>query len=150
MTEMTAKFKKEDGNIIDELGSIFVMAFIFALILAFAVYGRMVQTRLAIDNIAKEYLYEMEQEGTLAKESQALMTADLAAMGVEIDTDAGGWGVTDIDNQVPYGDEVVLECHVQFKNPLFQVFSGSTWVSGALSIDENLHYAVNFKATSKW
>lgn len=152
--KMAAKFEKEDGNIIDELGSVFVMALIFALILAFAVYGRLVQTRLAIDNIAKEYLYEMEQEGGLTAAAQAAMVSDLSAMGVEINTSApnGGWGDTVVgdDVQVPYGDEVILDCSMRFPNPLFQVFGHPTFVSEALNVEEMLEYSVYFKATSRW
>lgn len=136
----------EKGNIIDQLGSIIVMAFVFAMILAFAAYGKIVQAKLSINNIAKEYLYRMEQNGLMTSEDMAEMTEKLANEGITV-IENGFNGTT--TEQVPYGEEVILICNVEFENPLYSVFKEGSYIviSG---FPEKLQYGVSLPATSKW
>ena len=137
--------QNEEGNIIDQMGAIIVMIFIFAMIMAYAAYGRTVQIRLRIDNASKEALYAMEQEGFMSDKTKEKLEASFAEEGVTVTS----WGETTTE-QVAYGDPVTLECSVVFKNPFFLAFNtSSTWfdLSG---FKEDSTYEVKMSATSKW
>lgn len=134
----------EHGNVIDQLGSIIVMAFVFAMILAYAAYGNVVQKRLSIDNTAKEYLYKMEQEGLLTDADKANMTKDLADAGVTVEDFNGT-----TTKQVAYGDKVELICKVKFENPLYTVFKKDSLISIS-GFEETIEHTIKMSATSKW
>lgn len=141
------KFKKtqtEEGNIIDQLGSIIVMVFIFAMILANAAYGSSVQKRLNIDNVAKTYLYIMEQNGYLSEEDETNMTNELASLGVSVVSFEGT-----TKTQVAYGDRVTLQCKVEFQNPLYSVFENGAVVN-LPGFPSTISYNIYSTATSKW
>lgn len=137
---------QEKGNIIDQLGSIIVMAFVFAMILAFAAYGKIVLMKLAVNNTAKEYLYKMEQNGYMSDDDQKEMTAKLEERGITVQED-GFTGTT--SSQVPYGDQVVLMCKVEFTNPLYSVFKEGSYIV-IPGFPDKLTYDVSLSATSKW
>lgn len=139
--------RMEPANIIDELGSIFVMIFIIALILLYTAYGKLTQERLAINNIAKEYLYKMEETGYLSDEDMDRMEADMKNIGVtEIIFDT----VNTDTKQVPYGDSVTLAFNVIFPNPLFETFSRDGSYIRVMGFDPYLSYDVNISSTAKW
>lgn len=142
--EKSKKNPTEEGNVVDQLGSIIVMMFIFAMILAFAAYGNSVQKRLNIDNIAKQYLYAMEQNGFLSEDDQKSMSDKLADIGVTI---VNFDGTT--DTQVAYGDEVILDCDVEFQNPLYSVFENGRVVN-LPGFPATISYEIYISATSKW
>ena len=135
---------KEEGNIIDQLGAIIVMLFVFSMILAYAAYGKTVQQKLTIDNIAKEYLYEMEQTGYL-KNKDALTTA-LIDNGITVTDDYAGTTTT----QVAYGDKVILSFQCEFPNPLFTTFANDSKLFHGTGLSEMNTYTVYMTATSKW
>lgn len=147
---MREKIRKEnlteEGNIIDQLGSIIVMVFVFAMILANAAYGKTVQMKLSIDNIAKEYLYAMEQNGILDADNKNNMVSDLADIGVTVVDDFAG---STVEKQAAYGDKVKLICHVQFENPLYSVFENGVVVT-IPGFVQTIDYEINMSATSKW
>lgn len=136
----------EQGNIIDQLGSIIVMFFVFAMILAYAAYGNVVQKRLSIDNVAKKYLYLMEQNGQLTSDDQTDMTNELANYGVTV---VNYDGTTTVNTRVAYGDTVNLVCHVLFENPLYSVFETGDLIK-IPGFNQNIEYTVELSATSKW
>ena len=136
----------EPANIIDELGSIFVMIFIIALILVFTSYGKLTQQRLAINNIAKEYLYKMEETGYLSVDDMVKMETDMKEIGVTELT----FGPETDTQQVTYGDSVTLAFHVVFPNPLFSTFSQEDSYIKILGFDPDLGYDVNISSTAKW
>ena len=147
--------KKEQGNVIDYLGSLFVVAFIFVMILAYAAYGKVTQQRLAIDNCAKEYLYRMEEYGFIAKDAASVVghsptIAELVdsyeAIGVEAVVDEANTTVS----QVGYGDPVTLTLTATFDNPLFTTFGDEDSMFSILGFDEKLAYNVSISSTAKW
>lgn len=151
--------KMDIGNIVDQLGSMLIMMFCFALIFAMSAYGKMVEMKLDINNICKTYLYQMEQDGCLTTTNQASMLNELANIGVMIDGDTLkdttnlGDGA---DNQAAYGDKMKLVCHAKFTNPLYQLLGKETkpqndnlyFVVPGLS--PTLSYTVELSATAKW
>ena len=148
-------FKRlEYGNVIDQIGSILVVAFIFALILAYSAYGKLTQERLAVDNVAKEYLYKMEEYGYLRSEDEANLESDMSAVGATI-TDYGETtrenGAAHADDvQVTYGDQVILDLTLTYPNPFFNVFSSeNSWIK-VMGFEEMIEYKIRMSATAKW
>lgn len=137
---------KEDGNFIDMMGSLFIMVFIFALILAFAAFGSMVRTRLAIDNNAKEYLYQMEQSGFLSSTLKDQFKNNLEGLGctnVVIDATS---------DKVPYGSSIKLGYECEYPNPLYKYISeeknGNAMGFGIIGISQTIHYKNTMTATA--
>lgn len=143
--------RMENGNIIDELGSIFVMIFIVALILVYTAYGRLTQERLAVNNIAKEYLYKMEEQGYLSPDDKINMENDLASEvdGITVAWDAVTQNVNP-EQQVTYGDTVTLSFSVTFPNPLFMTFSRDESYVKIPGFSNTLTYPVSVSSTAKW
>ncbi len=137
---------REEGNIIDQLGAIIVMGFIFALLLVYAAYVKSVQMKLRIDNVSKEYLYVMEQEGYLSDANLANLVADLEAEEVAV---TNGFAGTTFD-QVPYGDQVVLTYECEFTNPLFKTFGQDDSMFHIPGFEQMNTYDVWMSATAKW
>lgn len=148
--------RKENGNAIDLIASVFVVAFIFALILSYACYGKTVQERLAIDNIAKKYLYRMEENGYMLPAEKDMMVADLGRIGATVEengwtvTTSSGTYVTD-ESQVTYGDTVTLACKVKFPNPFYQTFgTAGAFFRMNRYTEEYVSYEIVMSSTSKW
>lgn len=137
--------RDEKGNIIDQLGSIIVMAFVFAMILAFASYGKIVLMKLTVNNTAKEYLYKMEQNGYMTENDRDAMSEKLAEYGITVVDEYAGT----TKSQVPYGDQVKLMCEVEFTNPMYSVFKEGSYIV-IPGFPEKLSYNVSLTATSKW
>ena len=137
---------REDGNIIDQLGTIIIMLFIFSMVLAYAAYGKTVQQKLMIDNTAKEYLYIMEQTGYLQDTDKGTLTTSLNDKGITVTDDFAG---TDF-NQVAYGDKVTLSFQCEFQNPLFTTFSKDSALFHIPGLNKMITYTVYMTATSKW
>ena len=145
----------EKGTVIDQVGSVLVVAFIFALILAYSAYGKIVQQRLLINNVAKEYLYVMEENGYMSDEDFESFVNDMAYIGVTVNaTDVSNMGangyLTD-DIQVTYGDKVTLAFTAEFENPFFSLFTkegGSMF--RIMGFDEKISYDVVRSSTAKW
>lgn len=142
----------EYGNVIDQIGSILVVIFIFALILAYSAYGKLTQERLAVDNVAKEYLYKMEEYGYLRSEDEDAMVLAMNQVGATVVS----FGETtrekesSSDAQVTYGDQVVLDLTLSYPNPLFNVFSrDNSWIK-IFGFDEEISYHIRMSATAKW
>lgn len=146
-------FKRlEYGNVIDQIGSILVVVFIFALILAYSAYGKLTQERLAVDNVAKEYLYRMEEYGYLRSEDEDAMVAAMESVGAKVvsfgDTTREKESGSDV--QVTYGDQVVLDLTLSYPNPFFNVFSSdNAWIK-ILGFEKEIQYHVRMSATAKW
>lgn len=145
----------EDGNVIDQIGSIIVVAFIFCLILAYSAYGKITQERLSINNVAKEYLYKMEEIGYMSTEDFANFKDDMAAIGAIVNaasvSELGAQGVQTDDTQVTYGDKVTLAFNVEFENPFYSIFTkegGSLF--RIMGFDEKISYDVIMSSTAKW
>lgn len=109
--------KKEDGDMIDMMGSVLVLIFVFGMVLAYFSYSKMIQMKMSIDNIAKEYLYQMEESGQFTTAMQNSMKAELQALGCTVNnfTGTSPTGST----QAGYGSVITLKCSVTFPNPLY-------------------------------
>lgn len=144
-------FHKEPGNIIDQLAGVLTMCFMFAALLAYICFGRMVQIRLDIDNIAKKYLYQMEQDGYLTDDNQKEMEKELKAIPeikmtenpVTIDTSL----TTTASSPADYGGIVTLDFTVQIHNPLYDHFKKPGWFH--VDVNETEEYHVNISSTAK-
>lgn len=121
----------------------------FALILAYASYGKITQERLAIDNVSKEYLYKMEEVGYLSDDDRDRLIEDMAAIGVVVN-DFSANGVSTNTTQVTYGDKVTLALNVTFENPLYTTFSRNDSYIRFLGFEENLSYNIVMSSTAKW
>ena len=147
----------EAGNIIDQMGSIFVMVFMFVMVLVFAGYSKMVMMRINIDTVTKGYLYQMEEEGCLTAEMQQYMKEELRDIGVNygVDGDAISFaGTSNLgDDQAPYGSRITLQCSMSFPNPMYETIGqekkGDTWFT-IPGLARTLDYTVKMTATSKW
>lgn len=170
----TKKNKKEPGNIVDQMGSLFVMVFMLVMVLVLIAYSKMVQMRISIDNVVKEYLYQMEEEGCLTEEMQASMKEELRDLGVDYGSAGEAIsfaGTSNLGtNQAAYGDKVTLVCTMTFPNPLYETISaekkgnGHTWEvddAGNLKsrdatwftiagLEQTITYTAKMSATSKW
>ena len=142
----------EYGNAIDQIGSILVVVFIFALILAYSAYGKLTQERLAVDNVAKEYLYKMEEYGYLRSEDEDAMVLAMESVGAEVVSfgDTTREKESASDAQVTYGDQVILDLTLSYPNPFFNVFSSdNAWIK-ILGFEEDIQYHIRMSATAKW
>lgn len=138
--------RKEEGNFIDQMGSIIVLAFVFVMILAFAAYGRLTEARLEFNNVAKTYLYRMEEYGYLRDEDRAQMVGDFEAAGAyEVAVNAGTTSV-----QQAYGDKVALDVTVEFQNPLYTVFSTEGAMFKIFGFSTGISYNIKRESTAKW
>lgn len=138
--------EKENGNFIDMMGSLFIMVFIFILILVFTAYGSMVRSRLAIDNNAKEYLYQMEQSGFLSSTLKTQFKNNLEGLGctnVKIDATS---------DKVPYGSSIKLGYECEIPNPLYKYIAeekkGNAMGFGMIGISPTIHYKNTMTATA--
>jgi len=145
----------EEGTVIDQIGSVLVIAFIFCLILAYAAYGKVTQQRLAINNIAKEYLYRMEENGYMSDDDFNHFISDMSLIGVTINAadvaSLGAQGEQTDYIQVTYGDKVTLAFTAEFENPFFSLFTkegGSLF--RIMGFDEKISYDVVTSSTAKW
>jgi len=140
--------KKESGSmLIDEIGSLLVLVFMIAMILAYAGYSKSVQTRLSIDSIAKKYLYQMEAQGYLSTNMQADMTNDMAGIGVTIENFSG---TSHTAVQAGYGDKITLGCTLSFDNPLYSFFTVEKGGLFSAIIEDTIEYSINMSSTAKW
>lgn len=140
----------EKGNVIDQIGSVIVLAFMFCMILAYSAYGKITQERLLINNTAKEYLYRMEENGYMSPEDIVNFENDMKAIGATVTSLEANGEETDCD-QVTYGDKVTLAFNVEFENPFFSVFTkegGSLF--RIMGFDEKISYDVVMSSTAKW
>ena len=169
------KNKRESGNIVDAMGSLFVVILLFAMILVMAAYGSLVEKKLAIDNTVKEYLYLEEQYGYLRGAPSELPKSYTCSNGV-INTSGLAAG-SDAENlvrdlctnngvtkviiesgttrvQQAYGNEVVLKVTVTFNNPIFkEVGTNSKNGPGLFKVfglKQEITYTIEYKATSRW
>lgn len=148
------KWKKEEANFIDSLGSIYVVMFALGIIILFACYTKIIETVARIDSTCMTYLGVIEQNGYLPTDYEAALKNDLAYLGVVPSTiDLTGSDV-EAKGQVTYGNIVKLQIKLDIKNPIYYIFSDNvnskSWLklSGILP---NLHYEpAPYTSTSKW
>ena len=152
-----ASKKQEPGTLFfDELGSIFIIFLTVSLILAYACYSSLINTKLAINDIAKTYLYQMEQYGYLSDQLQAEMRAELALIGVETEDDCFAATYYKGTNQAKYGEIITLSCDVNFPNPLYAYLSVEEHPDDngilflIMGLQPRIHYTVEKASTSKW
>jgi len=157
--------KKEQGSMVSFVGVFFVMVTTFIMIMVTIAYTRLAFFKMECDNISKKYLSYMEQDGYLTIERQLAMKTELESIWAS--SGATGSYIVNVLNfdgttivQVPYGDEVVLCCEMQFDNPMYSVASqtkydaehGKTFISDMLSsvIPAKMNYVINISTTAKW
>lgn len=152
-----APFQMEAGNIVDQLGSLLVMLFMFVMVMVFAAYSKSAMMRISIDNITKEYLYQMEQYGCLTTEMQAAMRQELRDIGVDYGTNGetiSFEGTSNLgDHQATYGDRVTIVCTMTFPNPIYEVVSSEkkgNMLFTVAGIPRTISYTSKMSATSKW
>ena len=158
------KIGVENGDFVDNMGVLFVMLFVFALMMSFFCYAKIVQMKLDVDHIAKRYLYQMEQYGYLPTDVEgntinSLKNA-LELAGCDKDTFALDLSVTPygIDDQVEYGKPVRLRFTIKGKNPFYTYFYGNDDTNpnskkGLLFynwIPKDFDIVVDVESTSKW
>lgn len=147
---MQKEKKIEKGNIIDQLGSIILVAFVFALILAYSGYGKVTQERLAINNVAKEYLYKMEEQGYLSSDNEDLLVSDMKSIGATVNSTKLEDGTATSTSQVTYGDKVTLALQVSFSNPFYTLFGMKNSQFHIPGFEKELNYIVRMSSTAKW
>lgn len=141
--------KNEEGSmLIDEMASLLVMVFVFVMVLVYISYTQMIQTKMVIDNKAKEYLYAMEEEGYLTTTLKNEMKSELEALGCNV-VSFTGTTVT----QVEYGKGIKLYCKVTFPNPLYKNLSSEKHGGGIftmIGLTDTITYEIKMSSTSKW
>lgn len=139
---------KEYGTIVDELSCLLIMLFMTMLILVYAAYGKTVQYRLNIDNIAKSHLNQMEQNGYLDMNS---LRSDMAKIGVTLVE--GTWS-NSTTSQVKYGDVVTITGDVSFANPLYDIMNKKDGkpkdIMFFVKVPSTISYHVKMSATAKY
>ena len=114
---------REDGNVIDLMAGVLVMVLIFAVIIVMVSYGSLVDKKLTINSVVKDYLYLAEQQGGLTVGDVENLKAEIKGYGANADSvtinGATNWVDKDNGNQVPYGDKIDLEVTVSFTNPVY-------------------------------
>ncbi len=145
----------ERGNVVDYIAAIFIMLFLFACTLALINYSKIIQMRLKADNIAKTYLYKMEENGYLKSISLSGGYSDKEAL-INAFEEAGFNDVNILTDtttkQVAYGDEIVLAVSLSMSNPLYDAFGGSKerYLFGIKGLDRTFTFQIRMKSTSKW
>ena len=151
--------RQEHGTLFfDEIGSIFIIFLTFSLILAFACYAKLITIKLSVNNITKEYLYQMEQYGYLSADLQDNMREDLNKMNIHTEDDCFTGTSHGATNQARYGEKITLVCDVFFENPLYTYLSSKEHpdehgILFTIDIPESnkyIYYTVEMLSTSKW
>ena len=143
----------EEGNVIDEIGSVLVMILVFALILVFAAYGKVTMQHLAVNNVAKEYLYRMEENGCLTSDEVTSLKADMKSTGVTNTEDTDFLSnASDVETQVTYGAKVTLSLKVKIPNPLYTTFGNkdNLLYKSVMGFPQTFSYPIVMSSTSKW
>ena len=148
--------KREDGNIIDQMGSCIVMLMIFAMIIAMVSYGKLTNMRLAIDGTVRNFLYIEEQEGYLSgvgsttpQQNAAALTSSLRQVGCT----SVAINPATTQTQVGYGEPVVLDVTVKFPNPIYTNLSSErhphAWFT-VPGLPREITYRIVYSSTSRW
>lgn len=144
--------KKEDGDMVDMMGSVLVLIFVFGMVLAYFSYSKMIQMKMSIDNIAKEYLYQMEESGQFTTAMQNSMKAELQALGCTVNnfTGTSPTGAT----QAGYGSVITLKCSVTFPNPLYTNLGTAshtgTFDFVTIATNANITYTIERKSVARY
>lgn len=145
--------KKTDANVVDQLGTVFMVAFCLGLIVMFACYTKITETVMRIDSCCLTYLNVMEQQGYLPAEYLDQFSTDLQNLGV---TRANLTTTPDYltGAQASYGSVISLQIEVDIQNPIYYLFSSErnpkSWLKLS-GLTPTLHYAPPaYTSTSKW
>lgn len=146
----------------DYVAAVFIVSFTVAMIFLFTGYSKIVQQRLAVDNIAKEYLYIAEENGFLTSSNIDSLVNDLEKAGCYRESiDLTGTTIT----QVAYGGRVTVSIYCEYDNPLFTLFTKQISNTNDFHVDEStvdndgnkvngtkpkLKYSHSISSTSKW
>ena len=126
---------KEPGTMIDQMAGVLTLIFMMATLLAYIGVGKTIAVRFRVDNIAKKYLYQMEQTGYLSATDRGNMENELRdACG---NTEAG-WFTLDpstTTHKAEYGEPVNLKFTVNIKNPLYDHFGGGAKTGSWFKVD---------------
>lgn len=145
--------KKTNANVVDQLGTVFMVAFSLGLIVMFACYTKITETVMRIDSCCLTYLNVMEQQGYLPTAYLTQFEKDLEDLGVVSATLA-----TTPDyltgEQASYGSVIALKIEVDIKNPIYYLFAEDrnpkSWLRLS-GLSPTLHYnPPAYTSTSKW
>lgn len=144
--------KREEGNIVtDSFMTLLTMLLITAMILAMISYATMINKKIEIDRVVKNYLYLCEQEGYLSSANLSAMITDLTQ-----DSDHGGNNIfcTNVTTtgttvaQVSYGQPVTVNVTVTFDNPVAKVLNNSGPLSARVA--NTITYHIQYESVSRW
>lgn len=153
------KIKKESGILVaDALSCFLLIAFTFLMIYVCACYVRMIQIRLEINEIGRQYLYKIEAKGYLTDDDKNDMIKELTE-SIYIN----GKSIVFVDSidfsgtstsKIEYGETVNLVCKLEFANPLYTYFLNLKNEGSMFDIDipssQRVTHIIDMSATSKW
>lgn len=138
------KKRKEKGNIIDMCSSLFILLFVFMLLLAYLSYSKAINKKMAIDLVAKNTLYQMEETGSWTQSIENNFLSELENNGID-DIKIEKNESTGVNSaKAGYGEEVDLKVVISFKNPARQFKFMNTVTS------ERIEYEIARSTTAKW
>ena len=136
--------RKEDGSSlgVDLCACLMVFIFSFGMILAYLSYTQAAQMKMQIDNVAKEYIYKLEESGIFDNTMKNGLQASLEACGCTVDMTTFQTNAT---TQVDYGKEV--------RYPLYQRLGGEVHgqsIVTVMGLKPTITYTIERRSTSRW
>ena len=144
--------QEESGNMIDLTACLLVFVFTFAMILLYMAYTKSAQMKMTVDNVAKEYIYRLEETGIIDDTMKANLEKSLKAVGCTNVTFPDGWSNA-YKRQVPYGDELYFRVEMDLPNPLYEMLgaeSGKETIVTFSFIPKTIHYTLERRSVSRW
>lgn len=143
---------KEDGSSlgVDLCACLMVFIFSFGMILAYLSYTQAAQMKMQIDNVAKEYIYKLEETGMFDNTMKNGLKTSLEACGCTVDMTTFQ---TNASTQVDYGKEVRYQVTVSFPNPLYQRLGGEVHgesIVTVMGLKPMITYTIERRSTSRW
>lgn len=139
--------KMEKGDMLTYfVTSMFVLFFMFSLLYLWMCYAKIVQLKLDCNDIAKKYLYIMEQNGGLTSAEINALKADLVAVGADTNSiDLSGSTIPSLTGiSVNYGDKITLQIEAKAQSPMYSLMRNIFKYYNIVSSD------ATFDNTYKW
>ena len=142
--------RKVAGNTMSEIGSLFVMLFVVALLLLYIDYSRIILAKIEIDNLNRQYLLTAEMYGGLTDADRDAYYDNLRALGIEPTTAIVNEHLPLISElgQYVYGDAIEISYTIHFNSPIYARFHGTIFGIGIMS--PTIDIPVYGKTISKW
>ena len=118
------KFHK--ATMVSEVGSLFVLLFVIAILLLYINYSKIIMTKIELDDLKKNMLLTAEMYGGLSEEDMNAFYTNLENMGIPRNSIINANFPTIKDKgKIHYGTEIEISYTVRIASPIYEQFHGS-------------------------